>query len=284
MNQSTNIVLNGRTIQAESNLNIFKHYKYNRGYKQSLLRDLKTEIPKTGFIIPMVVAEEADGKYIIDGQHRLEALKRLKEDGVLGIPSEIEFYLLDKAELPSTEQGMQDFIARLNSATSPWTAKQKTELRSNSGDTNFSKVFEFGGSYAFIPENMAISIFKKEYIETRDLHNTDYTGVFTDKNESRFDIVAKQIRKILSSLRLNKSTHLVKGYIKFLLNKKIDYLTDKEVEGICTFLEKTKMALVLSKEDQVLKELPSKTSYASWRDEFADIYSGDIYKEWEIMR
>jgi hypothetical protein len=73
---------------------IFKHIDYNRSVNRSNVKKIMKSIIEYGLIVPIVVSEEG---YIIDGQHRLEALialdmtvwyvvsKNIKEDTVMEV-------------------------------------------------------------------------------------------------------------------------------------------------------------------------------------------------------
>jgi len=62
-------------LEKTSNYSIFKFYKSNRSLNLSNLKKIEESIRKFGLLQPIITTSSG---YILDGQHRFEALKKLK--------------------------------------------------------------------------------------------------------------------------------------------------------------------------------------------------------------
>ncbi|MGB9807058.1 MAG: ParB/RepB/Spo0J family partition protein, partial [Thermosulfidibacteraceae bacterium] len=80
--------------------------KFQRDLSKTLVNHLMVSIEKMGFLVPVIVCRAPDGYiYVVDGMHRIEALKALGYDKVLAIevPEELYFQILDfNTEKPPT--------------------------------------------------------------------------------------------------------------------------------------------------------------------------------------
>ena len=63
------------TLHSTTDYDLFKIYKYNRKLNQKNLNNIETSIKEKGQKQPLSVSPEG---YIVDGQHRLEVLRKLK--------------------------------------------------------------------------------------------------------------------------------------------------------------------------------------------------------------
>ncbi|MGC8912181.1 MAG: ParB/RepB/Spo0J family partition protein [Nitrososphaeria archaeon] len=63
-----------------------------RDLSESLRKQLELAIDKLGFLIPIIVSEKDGNYYVIDGQHRLEALRSLGVSEVLAIVVDENYY------------------------------------------------------------------------------------------------------------------------------------------------------------------------------------------------
>lgn len=88
------------------NIDDIKIPKFQRDMSKSLLNQLMVSIEKMGFLVPIIVCRSPEGElYVVDGMHRLEAMKALGYDKILAIevPGELYFQILDfNTEKPPT--------------------------------------------------------------------------------------------------------------------------------------------------------------------------------------
>ncbi|AEH44680.1 ParB domain protein nuclease [Thermodesulfatator indicus DSM 15286] len=70
---------------------------FQRDLSEGLKRNLELAIEKLGFLHPIVVVEGDEGYYVVDGRHRLEALKELGYQEIIGIiaPQELALHILE---------------------------------------------------------------------------------------------------------------------------------------------------------------------------------------------
>ncbi len=88
------------------NIDDIKIPKFQRDLSKTLVNHLMVSIEKMGFLVPVIICRAPDGDiYVVDGMHRIEALKALGYDKVLAIevPEELYFQILDfNTEKPPT--------------------------------------------------------------------------------------------------------------------------------------------------------------------------------------
>ena len=70
---------------------------FQRDLSEGLKRNLELAIEKLGFLHPIIVVEDEEGFYVVDGRHRLEALKELGYQQITGIiaPKELALHILE---------------------------------------------------------------------------------------------------------------------------------------------------------------------------------------------
>ncbi|WP_022852914.1 ParB/RepB/Spo0J family partition protein [Thermodesulfatator atlanticus] len=70
---------------------------FQRDLSEGLKRNLELAIEKLGFLHPIIVVENEKGYYVVDGRHRLEALKELGYQEIVGIiaPKELALHILE---------------------------------------------------------------------------------------------------------------------------------------------------------------------------------------------
>ncbi|OAG28730.1 ParB/RepB/Spo0J family partition protein [Thermodesulfatator autotrophicus] len=70
---------------------------FQRDISEGLKRNLELAIEKLGFLHPIIVVEGEEGYYVVDGRHRLEALKELGYEEIIGIiaPKELALHILE---------------------------------------------------------------------------------------------------------------------------------------------------------------------------------------------
>jgi len=124
-------------VYQTDNYKLFQYSKFNRNI---LLRDEMIEQAKEGFIAPIIVNENM---VVIDGQHRLEASKRV------GVPIE---YIV-KAGL-----GDKD-IVRMNTVQKPWSLQNYIESFANKGLSEYIKLIELiKGKYSNVTVTSQIAM------------------------------------------------------------------------------------------------------------------------------
>ncbi len=74
------------------NLEEVKRPPFQRDISESLKKHLEMAIEKLGFLTPIVVVEKDGNYYVVDGQHRLEAMKELGAREILAILADESLY------------------------------------------------------------------------------------------------------------------------------------------------------------------------------------------------
>ncbi len=96
---------------------------FQRDLSEGLKKNLELAIEKLGFLHPIIVVENENGYYVVDGRHRLEALKELGYQEIVGIiaPRELALHILEfntekppnvKEKSKQAYRLFQEFLAR----------------------------------------------------------------------------------------------------------------------------------------------------------------------------
>lgn len=108
------------SVYETSNYDLFQLSKFNRNV---LLREEMLEQARQGFIAPIIVNEN---NIVIDGQHRLEASKKV------GVPVS---YII----VPGLDE---NDIVRMNTVQKPWSLQNYIEAYANKGMSEYIKLVE----------------------------------------------------------------------------------------------------------------------------------------------
>ena len=96
---------------------------FQRDLSEGLKKNLELAIEKLGFLHPIIVVEDEEGYYVVDGRHRLEALRELGYQEIVGIiaPKELALHILEfntekppnvKERSKQAYRLFQEFLAR----------------------------------------------------------------------------------------------------------------------------------------------------------------------------
>ena len=123
------------------NYEIFKHIDYNRDVNASNVKKIKESMTRYGLIVPIVVS--SDG-YVIDGQHRLEALRELQ------MPV---WYIV-------SQNIKEDIVMEVNAIRKNWTMRDWVNSFANKGYLEYQKLLELFDEYRGVfGENTIADVF-----------------------------------------------------------------------------------------------------------------------------
>jgi hypothetical protein len=101
----------------------FKKIDYNRAISKSNVKKIMKSIIEYGLIVPIVVSEDG---YIIDGQHRLEALRELQMPVWYVVSQNIK----------------RDIVQEVNGVRKNWTSKDWIESYAEKGNVDYKLLLE----------------------------------------------------------------------------------------------------------------------------------------------
>lgn len=142
-------------VYKTDNLDIFRLSKFNRNI---FLRKEMLEQAKQGFISPIIVNENM---VVIDGQHRLEASKKV------GVPVE---YII--------KQGLdEDDIVRMNTVQKPWSLQNYIESYANQGNEEYIRLINLVNekyTNVTVTANVAVDKTFDSDVAKRKIKNGDF--------------------------------------------------------------------------------------------------------------
>lgn len=122
-------------IRYTEELDRFKLLDYNRDIKQSHVEKITNSILKIGYLSANPIIVSRDG-YVLDGQHRLEACKKLG----IGI-----YYCI--AEDADSFSKTANTIVSLNTSAKLWTLTDYTKFYASNENENYKRVNDFALTY-----------------------------------------------------------------------------------------------------------------------------------------
>lgn len=166
-------------IQATTNYGQFKTLKGNRPVNPTHVRKLAASIQKRNLMpyLPIVVNKDM---YVIDGQHRIEAAKKIQE----------EVYYIT---IPST--GMEE-IRLLNANSKPWGPKEYAESYAMEGNQDYITLLSLVNEYS-IPLTCTAEVLSGHKITSGGKHDSIRSGKFKVKNLKNATSFLKKFSEIV---------------------------------------------------------------------------------------
>ena len=234
MNTSSKTV--GKIYQTE-NYSIFKYRIDNRPINETNVNNIARSIQIMGQRHPISVDYNMN---IQDGQHRLEACKKL------GVPV---LYIVNK-DLMSTSQ-----IAELQSTTRSWKTKDYAHGFSNDNNENYNLYNKFCADYPEFSHTCALVLLSNKTERNASVEESFKTGDFKVKSYNK----AREVADLLKSMSAYYKGYNKRGFIFALLKMK----ENKDFE----------MKRLLRKLPKRCKELLDFSKTEDYLDTLQDIYN-----------
>lgn len=179
-------------ILMTENYDFFKFSKHNRKIAEKAVKRLMTSLTNINLseINPILVNEKNE---IIDGQHRLEALRRLK------LPV---YYIRWQ-----TNSHMDDAIINLNANQRGWTSQEYVEYWANRGKETYQKILECQKAYQ-LP--LAACVLMVTNITAGVGHELKTGKLKTSKVP--YTEVAKALNDFFEIFKYAKSTYFIRAF------------------------------------------------------------------------
>lgn len=190
------------------NLEIFRHFSFNRRVKKERVKELVENMKGYGFIggLQIVEASFVDGKvhyYVADGQHRLAAAKQL------GLAVRFEITKI------KTKEEAIEFVAALNTSSEKW------------GTGNFLHSWHDSGKYEYVVLKEILE--ETKFQITPVLQAFLFSGNQTDYRKGKLKFTNELFSRLLIKQLIELNAYLPsKAYcrrsvIRLMCNQKYDH-------------------------------------------------------------
>lgn len=183
----------------------------NRVINDNHVKKLMKSFMQSGFAMVPPIIVNTRTNHIIDGQHRLEAFKRLHAAGMLEKSATIEVYC---AEMPEEQE--LDKIISANTNSKNWTVDDYIGCHARDGKEDYTRLQEWCKSHELTSNNGkpkykyggALLLGKTCYNELKD-------GTFTatDEQYDRAEQVHAELLEIAEAMGLSGSNNWIEGFI-----------------------------------------------------------------------
>lgn len=154
-------------VSTTSNLDKFQFHDLNRDINRNHVTRLADSIRKRGIRQPIVVDTHG---YVIDGQHRVLAARRLKAEG-------------EKVKVPYiTKQYTPDIIAEMNSLQLSWTTRDWVHYHAKCGNEQYTQLLEIYSVFNKTKLSSLASFLHPGYVQlhTSEIKNGNFVYELTD--------------------------------------------------------------------------------------------------------
>jgi hypothetical protein len=171
----------------------FKLFSWNRNIDERHVRHLMREIAECNLIDfrPIIVTDKF---FILDGQHRHEALKRLN----LRVSYVVMAGLTEEEEI--------DTVIKLNSCAKDWRPKDYTTMHETFDNTNYIKLGEFAKKHT-IPFESAKKLCSTKHCKLQEFKD----GMYQYDNEAHAELVMELANALLPRFREAKLNRCLMG-------------------------------------------------------------------------
>lgn len=195
-------------IKRTKNYEIFKFKKENREINYNKVLSLKNKLIENGRqIVPIICNKELE---VIDGQHRLEALKELDWDVM---------YYIDEAVTTN------DLIS-INNTQKNWGMMDYMHFYASSGNETYKKLEYLCKEYDELPLKAILAAVGAKYIKERRVKNGELN--FTEEEFAEGEKCLEFLRKISKDIKIRINNQS----IFFFLVVKTYYLKDIDRERL----------------------------------------------------
>lgn len=170
------------TVNTTNNLAMFKFHEMNRETNKNHVKRLATNIRENGAIRQPVVIDSRGN--LIDGQHRVLAVRQLKDEGV-----NIDIPYIVKRYTPT-------IIAEMNHLQLAWNTRDWIHFYHKKGDTNYTQLLETYSKYNSLKLTGLASFLSPGYsqLSTSELCKGAFVFEMTEEKEYMLDQVKELIK------------------------------------------------------------------------------------------
>jgi len=199
---ATEPVIN-RTIEMTTDYDMFKHVKGNRALVEKHIKSIMAAIQANDLCIPIVINKDNE---VIDGQHTLEARKRLNE---------IVFYYVEP-------DYTLEHIQRFNVIKRKWTSDDYASSYIDSGNNNYVIYRDFKARYKF-PHVITVELLHSTERGHGKLSDLFIGGQLVVADLAEAERKARLIEEIAPYFKGYRDRNFVSAYLKVMGNKKFNH-------------------------------------------------------------